>query len=200
MKAQDVYDALKGLPWQVARGKDKGLPPPTLGYDLRLTAGTWHCTLHARAYLMEVCDAMQDAAAQALAPLGFTLTKCEDGTERDTGIFIKDMAFTLREGDITVTLDGTRIGGVTGYEWVLDAGSALVKDLSGVLRVAPGTASNTLTVKVLRLDADAGQQLLMQKALSGARTALAADGTACAGYISAVTRGHDSLTADIFLE
>jgi len=200
VKALDVYQALQGLPWQVVRGRDKGLPPPTLGYGLRLTAGTWHCALHARAYVMEVCDAMQDAAAQALAPLGFTLAKCEDGTERDTGVFTKDMSFTLREGDITVTLDGTRIGGVTGYEWALEAGNALVKDLSGVLRVVPGAASNTLTVKALRLDTDAGQQLLMQRALSGARAALAAGGTSCAGYISAVTRGHDSLTADILLE
>ncbi|MDD2429739.1 MAG: hypothetical protein PHQ85_09175 [Eubacteriales bacterium] len=200
MRPQEIFDLLQPLPWQVVRGKDKGASPPTLGYDLRLMSGVWHVTLFARAYLMEMCDDMLDAGAQALGTLYFHPDKCEDGTEKDTGIFTKSMAFILRVGDIQVLADGTPIGGVTGYEWALHTENTLVRDVAGVQRRVPGSPSATLTLNARRLDADVGQLLLLQKAAGRERIAFTLDGTPCAGYCGTVHRRHDGLTADITLE
>jgi hypothetical protein len=163
-------------------------------------SGVWHVTLFARAYLMEMCDDMLDAGAQALGTLYFHPDKCEDGTEKDTGIFTKSMAFILRVGDIQVLADGTPIGGVTGYEWALHTENTLVRDVAGVQRRVPGSPSATLTLNARRLDADAGQLLLLQKAAGRERIAFTLDGTPCTGYCGTVHRRHDGLTADITLE
>lgn len=157
MNAETVRAALAALPCTVARGADRGLPPPTLCYALQREGGSIRLALKLRAALCETNDDLMAQAENALKPLGFLVRETRESEERDTGIKTKDMVMALFLSP-AITVEGHALAGC--HTEITEDMPKAQPDLGGTWRRAGDTAFCLRVTAPLAIENTAARRLL----------------------------------------